>query len=50
MLDSYARPLVADDDMAEFEAGMKLSANDMRLATIATIVGKAEKQLSLLTS
>jgi hypothetical protein len=35
VLDSYARPFVTDDDMAEFEAGMKLSANDMRLATIA---------------
>ncbi len=35
MLDSHARPFVTDDDMAEFEAGMKLSANDMRLATIA---------------
>ena len=37
MLDSYARPLnTDDDDMAEFEAETKLSANDMRLATIAT--------------
>jgi hypothetical protein len=35
MLDSYARPLVVDDDIAEFEAETKLSANDMRLATIA---------------
>ena len=35
VLDSYARPFVTDDDMAEFEAGTKLSANDMRLATIA---------------
>ena len=35
MLDSYARPLVANDDMAEFKAETKLSANDMRLAKIA---------------
>ncbi|MDC0491250.1 hypothetical protein OAN81_08445 [Paracoccaceae bacterium] len=35
MLDSYARPFVADDDIAEFKAETKLSANDMRLATIA---------------
>ena len=33
MLESYARPLVANDDMAEFKAETKLSANDMRLAT-----------------
>jgi hypothetical protein len=35
MLDSYARPLVADEDIAEFKAETKLSANEMRLATIA---------------
>ena len=35
MLDSYARQFVADDDIAEFKAETKLSANDMRLATIA---------------
>ena len=35
VLDSYARPLVASDDIAEFKAETKLSANDMRLATIA---------------
>ena len=36
VLYSYARPLVANDDIAEFKADTKLSANDMRLATIAT--------------
>ena len=52
MLDSYARPFVADNSIAEFEAGMKLSANDMRLATIATDKRRKAKketaQLSLI--
>ena len=51
MLDSYARPLnTDDDDMAEFEAETKLSANDMRLATIATDNrGKAQKEKAQLS-
>jgi hypothetical protein len=52
MLESYARPLVANDDIAELEAGTKLSANDTRLATIAADnrkKAKAEKaQLSFI--